>query len=79
MAKKLNPANLKTIVSVMILVGTEIIAASLALGWAMGGLLDLSDTLRWILIGACLLGGIYVLYVFFKTANRIEPIYQNDA
>jgi uncharacterized membrane protein YoaK (UPF0700 family) len=75
MAKKLNPANLRTIVSVAILVGTEIIAASLALGWALGGLLNLSDTLRAVLVGACLVLGVYVLYLFLKSANKVEPIY----
>ncbi len=74
MAKKLNPANLRTIISVAILVGTEIIAASLALGWALGGLLNLSDTLRAVLVGACLVLGIYVLYLFLRNANRVEPI-----
>jgi hypothetical protein len=71
---KLNTANLRTIISVAILVGTEIIAASLALGWALGGLLDLSDTLRMVLIGLCLLLGCYVLYLFLRGANRVEPI-----
>jgi hypothetical protein len=71
---KLNTANLRTIISVAILVGTEIIAASLALGWALGGLLSLSSTLRMVLVGACLLLGVYVLYLFVRNANRIEPI-----
>jgi hypothetical protein len=74
MAKSINKANLRTIISVAILVGTEIIAASLALGWALGGLLELSDTLRMILVGACLLLGVYVLYLFVRNANRVEPI-----
>ncbi len=74
MAGRINTANLRTIVSVAILVGTEIIAASLALGWAMGGLLNLSDTLRAVLVGACLLAGCYVVYLFVRKASRVEPI-----
>jgi hypothetical protein len=79
MARTLNSANLRTIVSVAILVGTEIIAASLALGWALGGLLQLSDTLRAVLVGLCLLLGCYVLFLFLRSANRVEPIRTDGA
>jgi hypothetical protein len=74
MAKKINTANLRTIISVAILVGTEILAASLAFGWAIGGLLDLSETMRAVLVAACLLLGLYVVYLFVRKANRVEPI-----
>ncbi len=78
MAKKLNPANLRTILSVAVLVGTEIIAASLALGWAVGGLLDLSDALRAVLVGACLLVGVYVLYYSSKPPTRSSRSTRSD-
>jgi hypothetical protein len=75
LAKKLNSANLLTVISVAILVGTEIIAASLAFGWAIGGLLDLSDTLRMVLVAACFLLGAYMVFLFLRAANRVEPVY----
>jgi hypothetical protein len=76
MAKKLNRTNLTTIVSVAILVGVEILGASLALGWALGGLLGLSDTLRAVLVGSCLALGAYVLFVFMRQAVKAEPIHE---
>jgi hypothetical protein len=75
LAKKLNSANLLTVISVAILVGTEIIAASLAFGWALGGLLDLSDTLRMAVVALCFLFGAYVVYLFLRGANRVEPVF----
>ena len=64
-----------TIVSVTILVGAEILGAALALGWALGGVLELSETLRQALIGLFLLGGVYAMYKFFRHAATVEPIF----
>jgi hypothetical protein len=75
MAGKLNSRNLMTIVSVTILVGAEILGAALALGWALGGVFELSELWRQIMIGIFLAGGVYAMYRFFRHAASVEPIF----
>jgi hypothetical protein len=75
MAGRLNGKNFLTIVSVTILVGTELLGASLALGWALGGMFELSQLWRQILIGLFLLIGLYSVWRFYKVASAVEPIY----
>lgn len=78
MAARLNARNALVVVSVAILVGTEIIAAALALGWALGGLFGLGQVVSYSLIGGCLLIGAYLVYLFLRSAARIEPIFTQD-
>ena len=72
--KKINRTHLITIISAAILVGTEILGAALAFGWAMGSLYQLGEIAKDILIGLCLVGGIYSIWKFVKSATKIEPI-----
>jgi hypothetical protein len=74
MAGSINGRNLLTIISVTILVGAEILGAALALGWALGGLLELPNSWRQGLIVALLLLGAYLMYRFFRHATTVEPI-----
>jgi len=53
-------ANFTTIVSVCILVGTELVGMSWAAGWALGGLFGLS--------------GFVGLYYFMRAAIKVEPL-----
>ncbi|MCA0399319.1 MAG: hypothetical protein LCH38_00725 [Proteobacteria bacterium] len=74
-AKRFNRQNALTVICAAILVGTEIIAAALALGWALGGLTGMGEEFTIGLIVACLLAGIYVTYRFVRGAAKIEPLY----
>ncbi len=74
MAAKINRENLVTIISAAILVGTEILGAALAFGWAMGSLFDLGDVAKDVLIVICLLAGAYGIWRFVVGAAKIEPI-----
>jgi hypothetical protein len=76
MAGKLNMRNLITISSVTVLIGAEILGAALALGWAVGGMMELPESWRQAFIGLCLLGGCYAIYRFFRHASSVEPIYE---
>lgn len=72
--KPINWTNLSTQVSVAILVGTEVVGASWAAGWALGGLVGLSDMQSRILEGFFIIVGFALLAAFMKTAVRHEPI-----
>ena len=74
----INTRNLLTIVSLGILVGTELIGVALAAGWAITGLLGLGDSLgrevEYGLMALFTAAGAYALYRFMKRAVLIEPI-----
>jgi hypothetical protein len=71
---KINWVHLSTIIAVAILVGTEMVGASWAAGWALGGILQLDPSISRgfeIVFG---LSGFVLLYFFMRTAIRHEPI-----
>ena len=70
----LNWGNLLTVISVMVLIGTEVIGVALAGGWALAGLFELGDTVGNALMGVFSLLALYVLYVLWRQATQIEPI-----
>jgi hypothetical protein len=74
--KTLNRQNAMTVICATILVGTEILAAALALGWAVGGLTGFGQEVTYALIGLSLLLGLYLCWRFVKAAVRAEPIYE---
>ena len=67
-------ANLLTIVSVLILIGTEVLGVALAAGWAIAGLFELGDTVGHLLMGLFSLAALYVMYLLWRRAIHIEPI-----
>ncbi len=72
--KPINFQHLSTIVAVAILVGTELIGASWAAGWALGGLLQLDPMVSRAIEVVFSLAGLVGLYFFMRTAIRNEPI-----
>ena len=70
----INPAKLSTIVAVAILVGTEVVGASWAAGWAIGGIMQLSPVISRSLEVIFGLTGFVMLYFFMRIAIRHEPI-----
>lgn len=72
--KPVNLLNLSTLVAVAILVGTELVGASWAAGWALGGLFQLDPMVSRALEVIFSLLGFVGLYFFMKTAIRNEPI-----
>ena len=72
--RPLNTTNLITLISVAILVGTELIALSLAAGWAVAGLFDLGKVVEYGLMGGFTALAMYGLYRFMQRAASIEPI-----
>lgn len=72
--RQINWRNVTTIVSVAILVGTELIGMTWAAGWAIGGLLDLPPIFRIVfeIVGGAL--GAVGLYYFVRAALKVEPL-----
>lgn len=74
MAGAINTRNLVTVVSIGILVGTELFGVALAAGWAIAGLLNLGQQVAWALMAIFGVLGAYGLYLFLKRAVQLEPI-----
>lgn len=69
-----NWRNLATIVSVMVLVGTEVFGVALAAGWALAGMLDLGETVGYVLMGVFSLCGLYAMALLWRRSTMVEPI-----
>jgi hypothetical protein len=72
--KPINYSHLSTLVAVAILVGTELVGASWAAGWALGGLFQLDPMISHVIEVLFALLGLVGLYFFMRTAIRNEPI-----
>jgi hypothetical protein len=72
--QKINYLHLSTLVAVAILVGTEMVGASWAAGWALGGLLQLAPAVSRILEAAFALCGFVLLFYFMRIAVKHESI-----
>jgi hypothetical protein len=70
----INMTNAVTLASVAVLVGTELVGAGGAAGWAIGGLMGLGDLLTHLLEGALILLALVGLYFFLRAALAHEPI-----
>ncbi len=70
----INWTNAITLVSVAILVGTELIGAGAAAGWAIGGLFQLGDLITHGLETLFILLALVGLFYFLRAALSHEPI-----
>ncbi|ACB96994.1 hypothetical protein [Beijerinckia indica] len=72
--KTINWLHVSTLVAVAILVGTEMVGASWAAGWALGGLLQLDPMISRAIEILFALCGFVLLFYFMRTAIKNEPI-----
>jgi hypothetical protein len=72
-----NWQNLVTIVSVLILIGTEVFGVALAAGWAIAGIFELGPTVAYVLMGLFSLIGIYAMVALWRNSVSVEPISDN--
>ena len=70
----INWTNALTLISVGVLVGTELIGAGAAAGWAIGGLFQLGETFTHILEAVLILLALTGLFYFVRAALSHEPI-----
>lgn len=66
--------NMITILSLMVLVGTEVFAAAIAAGWALAGLFDLGDTVGHILMALFSLLAAWIMLQLWRRAIKAEPL-----
>lgn len=78
-ARRLDKTRLVTLVSFAILLGTELVGASWAAGWAIGGLAGLERTTSMAIEIAFAAIGFVGLYYFVRSALRHEPIWIEDS
>ena len=65
--------NVITVVSAAILIGTEIIGAGMATGWAIAGLFGLGDIGAYVLEAVFVAAACVIIFNFVRRASKIEP------
>jgi hypothetical protein len=70
----INWRNALTLLSVAILVGTELVGAGAAAGWAIGGLFELGEIFTHVLEVVLVICALIGLSYFLRAAMRHEPI-----
>jgi hypothetical protein len=66
--------NLLTIVSAMILIGTEVFGVAFAAGWAIAGMFELGDAVSYALMALFSAFGAWCMLVLWRRATQVEPI-----
>jgi uncharacterized membrane protein len=74
LARPINWTNATTLASVAVLVGTELVGAGGAAGWAIGGLFQLGELLTHVLEAVLILVALVGLFYFLRAAFAHEPI-----
>jgi hypothetical protein len=73
-SRPINWTNAVTLGSVAVLVGTELVGAGFAAGWAIGGLFQLGDLLTHALEAVLVLIALTGLSYFLRAALAHEPV-----
>lgn len=66
---------LVTLVSVAVLVGTEVFAVAIAAGWAIAGIFELGQTVGYVLMGLFAVVGLWAMVGFMRQAARAESVH----
>lgn len=61
-----------TVLSVMVLVGSEVFGVALASGWAIAGLLELGDLVGYALMALFSLLAVYIMAQLWRRASAAE-------
>lgn len=67
--------NILTVVSAAILIGTEIVSAGFATGWAIAGLFGLGDIGAYVLQTLFGILACFIIFKFVRRAAKIEPFF----
>ena len=69
-----NWRNLITIISIMVLIGTEVFGVAISAGWAIAGLFELGDIVGYALMAIFSLFAVYILAALWRRCTSVEPI-----
>jgi membrane protein implicated in regulation of membrane protease activity len=70
---RINARNLIVWLSVGVLVGTEVLGATFAAAWAIGGLLELPSAFQIALYAVALVAAVAVMVPFMRRAAQVDP------
>jgi uncharacterized membrane protein len=73
-ARRINKHNAMTVISATILIGTELVAAAAAGGWALSNLMGLGAYGMYALQAIFMIAALYGILAFFRSATRAEPV-----
>jgi hypothetical protein len=76
-ARGINWTNVITVVSAAILIGTEIIGAGMATGWAIAGLFGLGEIGAYVLEALFIAAACVIIFNFVRRAAKIEPFFDH--
>jgi hypothetical protein len=71
--RRINWPTVITVVSAAILIGAEVFGAAYAGAWALSTIVGLDAIGQHVLEGAFVVLGVYVMYLFVRSAQRAEP------
>ena len=76
-AKPVNWRNIITVMSIMILIGTEVFGVAIASGWAIAGLFELGPVVGYVLMALFCLFGAWLMVQLWRRCTAVEPLSGN--
>jgi hypothetical protein len=76
-AKPVNWRNFITVMSIMILIGTEVFGVAIASGWAIAGLFELGPVFGYVLMALFCLFGAWLMVQLWRRCTAVEPLSGN--
>lgn len=73
--RRINWQNVSTVVSATILIAAEVFGGTFVAGWAFALLFGLPEWAHWALQAIFFAGGMVVMVLFVRSAQRIEPFF----
>jgi hypothetical protein len=75
-ARSTNWRNFITVMSIMVLIGTEVFGVAIASGWAIAGLFELGPVIGYVLMGLFCLFGAWLMVQLWRRCTSVEPLTQ---
>jgi hypothetical protein len=76
-AKPINWRNFITVMSIMVLIGTEVFGVAIASGWAIAGLFELGPVFGYVLMALFSLFGAWLMSLLWRRCTAVEPLSGN--
>jgi hypothetical protein len=76
--RRINWQSAITVISAAVLIGAEVFGIAYAGGWALATLFGFDRTGQLFFEAVFIVVGAYVMYVFIRNANIVEPFFTSD-